>query len=585
MTLTANQYGAMIEIQRDLVRAGYRPDIAGRIAQRAAGGAVAALEAGLGKVPQTRRVLTQRVVGGGQCVRIDLGPGMEPELYIEQQKYRDRGWNLMRVEPYGMPSREVWYACPPGQVPAEQQPLILQAEVGQYDDRVYQTAADIALGRGVSRTRAYEIAQRVAIRFRNTGMGQAEGFRFPQVAPAIPLDPANRLLALPAALVYHGAGALEEVASTTLFPPVPIPGRVDKGPWKPPPSQCQWPWDIVNFARSVTASPSQVAPGFPAGFFWSPGYDADWAVQYSCSAGLPIFGGNNERAGEGHSLPPWKNSRPAWYWDWWAWVYRVITANPTPAEQWMLGLVELQGKRVPGLFAAAKGHAEPPAEILPPTYLGDGANPQPFKDYLPYLLNIATIGNAVGAYPWPGPPAMFWQAFLEFAAGYVNALILRKGKPPTELEARTMITIGLLEKWDQILDRVEAIAAKYERKEKREAMTRALAIAVIGVAAGVFTGGATLVLVGAALTTLSAYEKSKAARQMAEFAAMFEKNNPAFAAEVERVAAEMGLGKDVAAEPVVVPETKPEVPKPGGIPWGLVAAPVLILGAIAVAKG
>lgn len=589
MPLTANQYSAMIGVQRELVRAGVRPDIAGRMAQDAALRCLP--DAGMGKVPQTRRVLTSRVVGGGQCVRIDLGPGMEPELYIQQQKYRDQGWNLMKVEPYGTPSREVWYACPPGQVPAEQQPLIVQAEVGSHDE-VYQTAVDIAYRNGVPRERARAIADRVAVRFRGSGfgdLGQA-GWRYPRVAPAIPMDPANRLLALPATIVYQQKDMLTD---ELILPPIGRDINRRDIPWRPPPNQCPWPGDIKNFIIRLTGT--QFNPEFEAvrdpALYYRPGYDWNWAIQYSCSADLPIFGGNNDRAGEARSVPPMMDSKPRWYWFWWAWVYRVIAAKPTAEEKHLLDLLSYflnpqtpQGTQNPFTLGRAL-----PQEFLPVRGLDPGTDPAPFRDFVPYLLNLEAIDQARKAYPWPGPPAMFWQAFVEFQGGVVNTLVRRKVQSVTALQARTAITLGLLEQWDKIVDRVEALAKSYEKKARRTAMTRAIAIAVIGVAAAVFTGGATLVLVGAALATLSAYEKSKAAKQMAEFAAMFEENNPAFAAEVRRVAEEMGIGKDVAAaapaEPVAVPGAMPEAPKSAGIPWALVAAPLVILGTVALAKG
>lgn len=139
--LTTAQYKAVIDVHRDLVHAGLRPDVAAQIVMRAADRAACHdaiccpmhFGEGLGKVHQLRRLertpdLPPRYVSPAErCVRIDLTPGEEERLRVDIRQYQDRGWNVMQVAPFK--GHDIWYACPPGQLPMEQQPLVVQAEI------------------------------------------------------------------------------------------------------------------------------------------------------------------------------------------------------------------------------------------------------------------------------------------------------------------------------------------------------------------------------------------------------------------------------------------------------------------------
>jgi hypothetical protein len=67
------------------------------------------------------------VIAGEQCVRIDMSGGNEAAAYEQLQKYRDQGWSVTQITPY-KGAIEAYYACPPGQLPRQHEPLILQAE-------------------------------------------------------------------------------------------------------------------------------------------------------------------------------------------------------------------------------------------------------------------------------------------------------------------------------------------------------------------------------------------------------------------------------------------------------------------------
>lgn len=131
-TLTAIQATTAYHLHRDLVEMGFRPDAARRLILRAIDGVVG--PAGLGKVRQTRELIrtagmTPRYVDpSDRCRRIDA-PMDEPErLYSQADEQVRAGWNVMKIVTSQAPYREVWYTCPPGQLPREHQPKIFNAE-------------------------------------------------------------------------------------------------------------------------------------------------------------------------------------------------------------------------------------------------------------------------------------------------------------------------------------------------------------------------------------------------------------------------------------------------------------------------
>lgn len=131
--LPALQAVAVYHIHRDLVEMGFRPDVARRLVLDALD-KVAGHHSGMGKVRQTRELIrtpgmTPRYVDPtDRCRRIDA-PMDEPEkLYSEASRESSAGWNVMKIVSSQFPYREIWYTCPPGQLPREHQPKIFNAE-------------------------------------------------------------------------------------------------------------------------------------------------------------------------------------------------------------------------------------------------------------------------------------------------------------------------------------------------------------------------------------------------------------------------------------------------------------------------
>lgn len=135
--LTFSQYKATLDLQRDLVRLGMRPDRAAGVAKRAALRGARGLSFGLGKAAQTRSFRRgpgdppRPTFAGDRCVTLTAGAAgpLDTRLQTEIDRYRAQGWTVIDVPPYQKPYKHVTYACPPGQMPMENQPLLVSAQV------------------------------------------------------------------------------------------------------------------------------------------------------------------------------------------------------------------------------------------------------------------------------------------------------------------------------------------------------------------------------------------------------------------------------------------------------------------------
>lgn len=137
MEPTAHQYRTLLDLERDMVYAGWHPAVAGKLLLRASERVLRAKESGMGKIQPTRRlqrdlipgIAPRPVVAGEQCRRIQEIPGDETPLYEEVNRLEQLGWNVMETGPSrGFPGGRVFYACPPGRLPMEAQPEILRSE-------------------------------------------------------------------------------------------------------------------------------------------------------------------------------------------------------------------------------------------------------------------------------------------------------------------------------------------------------------------------------------------------------------------------------------------------------------------------
>lgn len=135
MTITAYQHRTLLDVQYSLVQSGIHPAIAGKLVMAAADRVLAQLDAGVGKVHQTRRLqreaygLGPRPPAGGGCRHIQEAPGNEQAALQEITQLEQQGWTVTEIErSRGFPSLRTWYACPAGQMPSEAQQQMLQSE-------------------------------------------------------------------------------------------------------------------------------------------------------------------------------------------------------------------------------------------------------------------------------------------------------------------------------------------------------------------------------------------------------------------------------------------------------------------------
>lgn len=124
-TLTSEQYRALLATHRRMVEAGFPHWRASEILQRAMN---RTLGSGLGKFNLHQFTGSRPQIFGESCVTLDPLIIGESQLYEQLNQYRSQGWSVMQVEPYK--DHVLWYACPPGRLPLENEPLVFGAEEG-----------------------------------------------------------------------------------------------------------------------------------------------------------------------------------------------------------------------------------------------------------------------------------------------------------------------------------------------------------------------------------------------------------------------------------------------------------------------
>lgn len=173
------------------------------------------------------------------------------------------------------------------------------------------------------------------------------------------------------------------------------------------------------------------------------------------------------------------------------------------------------------------------------------------------VLNLGTALGILENYPWPGPSYQFAQAFREF----LGAPLLSYCDTPariSEEEMRAWVMFALLEKFDEVTDRVEALVQKKVRKKQRLAMVRGAALAVVGLAVGFMLSGAALAAAKLGMRQLDAQVKKDLKGSLKSIAGEFADGEPAFAAELNRVVAYVDANTP--------PEPEAAAPVPGRVP-------------------
>lgn len=198
-------------------------------------------------------------------------------------------------------------------------------------------------------------------------------------------------------------------------------------------------------------------------------------------------------------------------------------------------------------------------------------------------LNANAIRAAVAAYPFPPPIDAFPSYFLLHAQPDIAKLIAI----PDSLDPDMLnywITLSIMANYNAIVGDIESYEKKKAKEEKRRAMIKMISEAVAVIIVAIIAPAAIAAVVSAAKTAVDLYTESqqrqKAAKDLADSAKLFEKDAPAFSAQLNKTAqfVDEVTAIQTAAQPPS-PEIQAavaELPSSGGvsplIPGGIAAA-------------
>lgn len=202
----------------------------------------------------------------------------------------------------------------------------------------------------------------------------------------------------------------------------------------------------------------------------------------------------------------------------------------------------------------------------------------PWKDSRKSFQNAKEFRDGLDWYPWPGPKVYFVQALREFYNHEIRSIIYGPAVL-TRTDVFTWTTLALVCRYEEVVDRVEALIRKKIRKSQRKSVQIAIGLTVIGTALGGILAGSALTLAKYGLDKLSGTIKRSVSNNLKEIAKELKEEAPGFALELERVAALYGdaLPADEAARdpntaPVVQEKIKAETAAapasaPDGLSW------------------
>ena len=154
------------------------------------------------------------------------------------------------------------------------------------------------------------------------------------------------------------------------------------------------------------------------------------------------------------------------------------------------------------------------------------------------LLNALVAEEVLAGYPWPAPPNLVSTFYNARAWSEFRNFVLSVARPLAPNEIRTSITFGIIRNFEGISSDIENYSKQKEKKMKRKAIVKAIATAVIGVAFSIFAPSVISNIIKLGMEVMNTVEKIKVAVGMAKTAKQFQESDAAFAAEVDRVAAE-----------------------------------------------
>jgi hypothetical protein len=161
---------------------------------------------------------------------------------------------------------------------------------------------------------------------------------------------------------------------------------------------------------------------------------------------------------------------------------------------------------------------------------------RPWGNAKRFLVNMLTAERAMDVYPWPAPAnyvQVYWTNIVkpQLKILVFDALVLSEG------DARTFITITLVQNYADILSEVEDYLKEKEERAMKKAFIKMAAIAAFGLVF-IVAGVSTLLVTGvqAAMKGFTAGAAADAATNMEKIAKQFATSDAAFSEEVQRVA-------------------------------------------------
>lgn len=223
-------------------------------------------------------------------------------------------------------------------------------------------------------------------------------------------------------------------------------------------------------------------------------------------------------------------------------LLRFLTHVPQQTGRWRQEVPPPQGPDILANTFFCPSETDIPAPISGNYLDWFTANPQGTwgADKI-HVQNAITLMKELSSFPFPPPineaPAAFWsdpktQAEIAQMSGY---------DLPLDPEAvRHWITLAVLERYNDIVDRMVAEAKRKAKKKKRKALIKVIALSVAGVVAAIVLPTAIVAIASAIKTAIDVYttmqQRKEAAKALAESAKLFEKDAPAFAKQAEETA-------------------------------------------------
>jgi hypothetical protein len=155
------------------------------------------------------------------------------------------------------------------------------------------------------------------------------------------------------------------------------------------------------------------------------------------------------------------------------------------------------------------------------------------------VQNGQTIFSVVASFPFPPPidkdRSYFWAPVMQYLPKLANI-----GQPIDPEALAAWVTMATIQNYDSIVNRMIADAKAEAKKKKRQAIIKAIGLSIAGIVAAFILPPIIAAIASMIKLAIETYidlkQRREAAKQMADAAKMFEKDAPAFAAQVQKTA-------------------------------------------------